>query len=88
MTSRILLEATVVHHSPTGRTRHTFNGVEVSPATSLRIVQFDTDPGYYLIHLDNEGREVADTYHDTIDDAIAQAEWEFGLLRREWKSPE
>jgi hypothetical protein len=70
--------------SPTGLVRYTFAGVDVGTAATLRIVQYDGAPGFYLIHLDEEGREIADTYHDTIEDALEQAELEFAVKPQEW----
>ena len=36
------------------------------------------------MYLDEEGRELNDTYHDSIERAMKQATFEFGLLREEW----
>jgi hypothetical protein len=72
-------------HSPTGKTRH-FSGGELLPAPSeLRIVKYADDPGFYLFYCDNTGKELTDTYHDTLEGAMAQAEWEFGVKENEWK---
>jgi hypothetical protein len=51
----------------------------------LRIVQFANDPGFYLLYCTTGGEELTDTYHDTLDAAFGQAEWEFGVKRPEWK---
>jgi hypothetical protein len=69
-----------------GRTRHTLNGVEIEPAASLRILQYAEDPGFYLMHFDASGREIADTYHDSIEQAMEQAEWEYNVKPAEWRS--
>lgn len=86
MSAKTLKHVALDGHSPTGRTRHAFRNVDVGPSTALRIVQYDEDPGFYLIHSDANGREIADTYHETIDDAMAQAEWEFGIRPEEWQN--
>jgi hypothetical protein len=72
-------------HSPTGKTRHRSGGALLPPPAELRIAQYSNDPGYYLLHYDSDGREMTDTYHDSLEDAIAQAEWEFGAHEGEWE---
>lgn len=48
---------------------------------ALSIVQYENDPGFYL---DETGQEQTDTYHDTLDSAFEQAEFEFGISKEEW----
>jgi hypothetical protein len=72
-------------HSPTGFTRHTRNGRPLPPPTELRIVQYPGDPGYYLFYCDESGKELTDTYHDTLDSAYEQARTEFGVEPSEWR---
>ena len=71
-------------HHPTGRTRHFRGGVLLPPPSQLQIAQFSGDSGYYLLYLDDSGNEMTDTYHDSIDAALSQASWEFGITRDEW----
>ena len=85
MSAIILKNVSLAVHEPTGRTRHTFGGVNVGRASSLRIIQYDDDPGFYLIHVDASGQEIADTYHETIEEAMTQAEWEYGVKPEEWQ---
>jgi hypothetical protein len=73
-------------HRPTGKTRHLVGGQEMAVPSELRIVQYSGDRGYYLLYLDANGCEQTDTYHDSIDDAMAQAEWEFTVSPGEWMS--
>lgn len=78
------------HHRPTGFTRHYYgyadgSRVEVPPPVSLRIVQYEGDePRAYLFYCDHSGEEMTDTLHDSIDEAMDQAEAEFGVRRQEW----
>jgi len=37
------------------------------------------------LYLDAEGNELTDTFHDTLDGALAQAEFEFGAKPNEWE---
>ena len=75
------------HHFNPGRTKHTLsdaNGTRpFPPFTSLAITRYGEDVGYYLMHIcdDNSG---TDTWHETLDDALHQAEWEFGVRPEEW----
>ena len=71
-------------HKPTGMTTHTVSGIVVEPPFELRILQFDGDPGFYLIHFDESGTELTDTYHDTCQQAMEQAQFEFGVEEEDW----
>jgi hypothetical protein len=82
------------HHRPTGRTRHTsatisdegelIPGPELLPPHSLMIAQLLPDPGYYLLYLDENGEEITDTYHESLEKVLDQAKWEFGVEPDEW----
>lgn len=73
------------HHAQTGRTRHYEGNVELPPAAELKIVKYEDSEGYYLLYFDADGNEVTDTFHDTMEDAFAQAEWEFNVKPFEWE---
>lgn len=73
-------------HEPTGMTRHYRGGTECAPPAELRIVQFQEDPGFYLLYCDDAGREVTDTYHETVNLAMAQAEFEFNVKPGDWEA--
>lgn len=66
---------------PTGATRHVRGGVVLAPAAALAVARYGDDPGYYLFYLDRDGSVVTDTYHDSIEGAIAQAGFEYCGLR-------
>lgn len=73
-------------HAATGFTVHR-RGDEVLPKPSaLVIAQIGSDPGYYLLYLDDAGKEMTDTYHDDLDGAFEQAMAEFGLAKEEWQA--
>ena len=40
--------------------------------------------GFYLMHFNEGGEVIADTWHQSVDDAKGQAEFEFGILSSEW----
>ncbi len=75
-------------HQPTGRTRHYRGGSRLPAPAQLQIVQYPDDPGYYLLYLDEFGEELTDTYHDTLEEALHQAEWEFRVKLEEWEVPD
>lgn len=57
---------------------------------ALRISRYD-DPdnprptgGFYLFSLNEADEWLTDTWHEEVDDAFAQAEYEFGLSRSDW----
>ena len=56
--------------------------------TELHIVQYEFDAGYYLFYCDESGTEITDTYHESLEKAMAQAEWEFGTKNDEWRNTE
>jgi hypothetical protein len=51
----------------------------------LEIVQLLPDSGYYLLYVDEKDSEMTDTWHESIERAMDQANFEFGLLPSEWK---
>lgn len=79
------------HHLSPGRTKHTLsdsNGVSpFPPFTSLAITRYLDGSGYYLMHI-CENHLGTDTWHETLEDALHQAEWEFGVLAEEWTDVE
>jgi hypothetical protein len=72
-------------HQPTGRTRHIAYGAEVRNVASLLIAKYDGDDGWYLLYLDAAGNELTDTYHDSVQDAKKQSEFEFDVQDSEWE---
>jgi hypothetical protein len=71
-------------HAPTGKTLHTLGGQPLPAAVSLQIVQLGGADGYYLFYLDGSGKELTDTWHETIDRAMKQAEREYGVKKSDW----
>ncbi len=73
------------HHSPRSQTRHYLPSDSANPYppfVSLEIGKYDgTD--YYLFHVTIDG-ENTDTWHASVEDAMDQAEFEFGVKPEEW----
>ncbi|MEZ5974460.1 MAG: hypothetical protein R3F33_11735 [Planctomycetota bacterium] len=48
----------------------------------LEIVE--QDGAFFLLRIDADGRCLADTWHLTQEEAVEQAEFEYGVARDEW----
>jgi hypothetical protein len=80
------MKAAVDPRKVTHRTRHYRYGELLPAPDSVEIVELvPAAPGYYLLYLDKDGTEMNDTWHETIAAAMEQAEYEFGLLREDWR---
>ena len=71
-------------HVPTGKTRHYHGDTLLPPPVELQIVQYPGDLGYYLFYMDDSGEEQTDTWHETPEGAMNQADFEFGVKPEEW----
>lgn len=60
------------------------NGRVASPVQNLAIAQYAGDKGYYLFGCDTDWRCITDTYHDSIDEAKRQAEFEYAGTMATW----
>lgn len=75
----------------TGKTKH-FTGtivdglpvpVEKRPLPAwVEIVE--EDDAFFLLHFDHGGKNIADTWHASLSEAQAQAEFEFRILSSDW----
>ena len=66
----------------TGATIHRGPDGVVSPASALAIVMSET--GVFLFHCDREWQVLADTWHPSVTEAKAQAEWEYAGISKVW----
>ena len=74
------------HH--VSRTKHTMRDKDgertlFPPFISLEIAPYRGETGCYLFHICGDGL-AADTWHETLEEAMEQAEWEFGVTPEEW----
>jgi hypothetical protein len=72
-------------HIPTDKMQHFYGDKPVPLPVSLLIARYPDMVGFYLLYLDEQGDELTDTYHDSLEQAIAQAEWEFQVQPYEWE---
>ncbi len=69
----------------TGLCRHIVpENIELLVA-GLAICQYPDDPGYYLFRCDSDWRSITDTYHDSIEEAKSQAEFEYVGISARWQ---
>ncbi len=73
-------------HGPTGNTRHYRDGGLLPPPVGLEIAWYPGETGYYLFYLDGSGDVQTDTWHQTLEDAMHQAEFEFRVKPDEWEA--
>lgn len=80
---------TVISQAKLGRVAHAVsprNGSAWDAATvMLRIVRYANDAGFHLLRLDAAGDELADTFHEPVEAAYAQAAFEFRTKPQDWR---
>jgi len=69
---------------PTGNTQHFAGDKLLGMAYGLAICKYETKNGYYLFYCDDKWIELADTWHQTIEDAQDQAEYEYAGITNNW----
>ena len=81
---KVLYAAIVNLAIPTGNTEHFVQGRLQGPAYALVICQ--SNNGYYLFYCDDKWNVFADTWHETIEDAKDQADYEYSGINSNWHS--
>ena len=64
-------------HQRTGNTTHYVDGKIFPEIKGLAVCQYQNETGYYLFYCDDSWNDITDTYHDSLEDAINQAEFEY-----------
>ncbi len=89
---QVIGNATVLLHTlidyrqrPTGKTTHIVGGTTLGTAAGLAIC--NADGGFYLFYCDPEWDVITDTWHQTVEDAKDQAEFEFEGVSGTWEKP-
>ena len=75
-------------HKHTGNCKQIVAGVLVVAASGLAICQYESDDGFYLFGCDENWNTLMDTWHETLKDAKAQAEFEYEGVNVTWEKPE
>ena len=71
-------------HHPTGNCRHIIRGKLQGPVAGLAICQYQGKDGYYLFGCDSNWDCLTDTWHDSLEDALSQAEFEYEDVSKTW----
>lgn len=69
---------------PTGKCRQIVGGKLQGPAAGLAICQYNDEEAYYLFGCDAEWKTVTDTWHETLEEALQQAEIEYEGVSATW----
>jgi hypothetical protein len=75
-------------HIKTENTRHSVNRQLIENINGLAICKYDNDPGCYLFGCDENWSSITDTYHDSIEEAKEQAEFEYKNSAATWTALE
>jgi len=71
-------------HRATGNCRQIVADVLQGPAAGLAICQYEGETAYYLFGYDSEWNTVTDTWHETLEGALGQAEFEYEGVSHKW----
>ena len=85
MACKILKQVSLAGFKETGNTKHYHGNEKLPKPEALQLIKYDGDDGYYLFYLNENMEEMTDTYHNTIERAFQQAEWEFDIQAKDWK---
>jgi hypothetical protein len=72
-------------HRYTGNCRHEVRGVLLGPASGLAICQYRKEGGFYLFYCDENWNTLTDTYHESVERAQEQAEFEYEGTTQTWQ---
>jgi len=71
-------------HRHTGKTKQIVDGVLLSPESALVICQYEGETSFYLFGCDAQWNSLSDTWHETLEAAKAQAEFEYEGVATTW----
>jgi hypothetical protein len=75
-------------HRHTGNCRQVVAGVLQGPVAGLAICQYSGDSAYCLFGCNEEWRPITDTWHQTLEEAEEQAEFEYERVSGTWQTHE
>jgi hypothetical protein len=61
-------------------------GPPLGPFEALAIATYEGGEGIHLLYLDADWEEVTDTWHESLEDAKRQAEFEYEGITAKWKA--
>ena len=74
-------------HHPTGATKHFVGGELQGPVEALAICRYDNESYVYLFYCSADWQTITDTYHESVEEAQDQAEFEYRGVSATWLSP-
>ncbi|WP_052177634.1 hypothetical protein [Methylotenera sp. G11] len=77
-----------LRHRHTGNTKQIVDGVVLGPTSGLAICQYEGEDAFYLFGCDENWNSLSDTWHETLEDAKEQAEFEYEGTLKTWILPE
>jgi hypothetical protein len=84
--ARVVCYTLIDHrHRRTGNCRQIVKGILQGPAAGLAICYVDSEDAYYLFGCDEDWCPVTDTWHQTLDEAKFQAEFEYEGVTSTWQ---
>jgi hypothetical protein len=69
----------------TGKTTHVIAGEAAPRFHGLAIIEYEPGGPYYLSYCDQNWHSLTDTWHETLEEAKAQAAFEFEGIDRAWR---
>ena len=72
------------NHRSTGGCKQIVAGQLMGSMSGLAICQYDGEDAFYLFGCDADWQTVTDTWHQTLDDAKRQAEFEYEGINKTW----
>jgi hypothetical protein len=84
--ARLLYYTTIdERHVSTEKTTHRVNNVVLAPAAALAVCQYENDDSFYLFYCDENWEPMTDTWHQTLEDAFHQVEFEYKGVTETWE---
>jgi hypothetical protein len=74
-------------HCLTGNCKQIVAGILQGPAAALAVCRYPGEDGYYLFGCNAAWECVTDTWHQTLEEAKAQAEFEYAGVSVTWQRP-
>lgn len=71
-------------HRHTGNTRQIVAGVLMGPVFGLAICQYSGEDSFYLFGCDETWNSTTDTWHENLEEALEQAEFEYEGISKTW----
>ena len=75
-------------HTWTRACKHTIGGSTAGKMAELAICQYDNESNVYLFGCNSDWITLTDTWHETVEDAMKQAEFEYAGTKQTWMKHE